>query len=144
MLKAEEFSTFLSAIVPACPLCGIQYNRVVGQNVGREQNRRWGNPSAVTITLTHIEKAKWVSHPNCRTISTEKPPFLAAFLIFWSEMGDSNSRHPAPKAGALPTALIPVIYFCGCFVGAPKCGAVPTPLYPDIQFSFIIAQKLCD
>ena len=28
-------------------------------------------------------------------------------FFFWSEMGDSNSRHPAPKAGALPTALIP-------------------------------------
>ena len=27
----------------------------------------------------------------------------------WSEMGDSNSRHLAPKAGALPTALHPVI-----------------------------------
>ena len=27
----------------------------------------------------------------------------------WSEWGDSNSRHPAPKAGALPTALHPVI-----------------------------------
>ena len=25
----------------------------------------------------------------------------------WSEWGDSNSRHPAPKAGALPTALHP-------------------------------------
>ena len=25
----------------------------------------------------------------------------------WSEMGDSNSRHLAPKASALPTALIP-------------------------------------
>ena len=29
----------------------------------------------------------------------------------WSEMGDSNSRHLAPKAGALPTALHPVIEF---------------------------------
>ena len=27
----------------------------------------------------------------------------------WSEMGDSNSRHLAPKASALPTALIPDI-----------------------------------
>ena len=29
----------------------------------------------------------------------------------WSEMGDSNSRHLAPKASALPTALHPVIEF---------------------------------
>ena len=28
-------------------------------------------------------------------------------IITWSEMGDSNSRHLAPKASALPTALIP-------------------------------------
>ena len=36
----------------------------------------------------------------------------------WSEMGDSNSRHLAPKASALPTALIPdlVIEFCA------RCG----------------------
>ena len=32
-------------------------------------------------------------------------------VVFWSEWGDSNSRHPAPKAGALPTALHPVIQF---------------------------------
>ena len=29
----------------------------------------------------------------------------------WSEMGDSNSRHLAPKASALPTALIPDMKF---------------------------------
>ena len=28
-------------------------------------------------------------------------------LHFWSEWRDSNSRHPAPKAGALPAALHP-------------------------------------
>ena len=28
---------------------------------------------------------------------------------FWSEWGDSNSRHLAPKASALPTALHPVM-----------------------------------
>ena len=90
-----------------CPLCGIPCHRVVGQNVGRKQIRRWGNPSAVTAILTHIEKTLWVSPSNRRTISAEKPPFLAVFPVFWSEMGDSNSRHPAPKAGALPTALHP-------------------------------------
>ena len=83
--------------------------RVVGQNVGKGENQRWENPSAVTVILTHIEKALWVICSNYRTINTEKPPFLAVFPVFWSEMGDSNSRHPAPKAGALPTALIPDI-----------------------------------
>ena len=33
--------------------------------------------------------------------------------LSWSEWWDSNPRHPAPKAGALPTALIPDIrFFC--------------------------------
>ena len=32
----------------------------------------------------------------------------------WSEWGDSNSRHLAPKASALPTALHPVIKFSDC------------------------------
>ena len=33
--------------------------------------------------------------------------------FYWSEWGDSNSRHPAPKAGALPTALHPVMKLWG-------------------------------
>ena len=33
--------------------------------------------------------------------------FRRLFNERWSEMGDSNSRHLAPKASALPTALIP-------------------------------------
>jgi hypothetical protein len=40
----------------------------------------------------------------------------------WSEMQDSNLRHPAPKAGALPTALISEI------VDGPNYGAVGTAL----------------
>ena len=43
-------------------------------------------------------------------------------------------RHGTPKAGALPTALHPVIEFLSGWVYSPKPGAVPTPLYPDIQF----------
>ena len=44
--------------------------------------------------------------------------FRRLFNERWSEMGDSNSRHLAPKASALPTALIPdlVIEFCA------RCG----------------------
>ena len=30
---------------------------------------------------------------------------IKPFLLIWSKWRDSNSRHPAPKAGALPTAL---------------------------------------
>ena len=36
------------------------------------------------------------------------------FTEFWSEWGDSNSRHLAPKASALPTALHPVMEFSNC------------------------------
>ena len=53
--------------------------------------------------------------------NAEMPHFRAAFLLciffintFWSEWGDSNSRHLAPKASALPTALHPVIKFSNC------------------------------
>ena len=44
--------------------------------------------------------------------------FYETTCFCWSEMGDSNSRHLAPKASALPTALIPdlVIEFCA------RCG----------------------
>ena len=34
---------------------------------------------------------------------------IRRFCLQWSEMGDSNSRPDGPKAGALPTALHPVI-----------------------------------
>ena len=50
--------------------------------------------------------------------NAEMPHFRAAFLLciffintIWSEWGDSNSRHLAPKASALPTALHPVMKF---------------------------------
>ena len=33
---------------------------------------------------------------------------------FWAEWGDSNSRHLAPKASALPTALHPDMKFSNC------------------------------
>ena len=37
------------------------------------------------------------------------PPINLQVKSIWSGWGDSNSRHPAPKAGALPTALRPGI-----------------------------------
>ena len=40
----------------------------------------------------------------------------------WSEMGDSNSRHLAPKASALPTALIPDLGFEFCARCGQTCG----------------------
>ena len=49
------------------------------------------------------------AHFENRTYNAEKPPFRRFFWERWSEWQDSNLRHPAPKAGALPTALHPVI-----------------------------------
>ena len=40
------------------------------------------------------------SPPLCKN-----PKWQKAISGFWSKWRDSNSRHPAPKAGALPTAL---------------------------------------
>ena len=49
------------------------------------------------------------AHFENRTYNAEKPPKRRFFDGRWSEWQDSNLRHPAPKAGALPTALHPVI-----------------------------------
>ena len=46
-----------------------------------------------TLALRHTQK--------------KAAPEIIRFQGLWSEMGDSNSRHLAPKASALPTALIP-------------------------------------
>ena len=44
-----------------------------------------------------------------RPIMKKNPSKSYDFDGFWSEWGDSNSRHLAPKASALPTALHPVM-----------------------------------
>ena len=44
-------------------------------------------------------------------LSKKTAPEIERFQGLWSEMGDSNSRHLAPKASALPTALIPDMKF---------------------------------
>ena len=51
----------------------------------------------------------------CKQIVIEKnkktAPEIVRFQGLWSEMGDSNSRHLAPKPGAIPTSLYPDIQF---------------------------------
>ena len=42
---------------------------------------------------------------NCATRKHKENCPQGAVLFVWSKWRDSNSRHPAPKAGALPTAL---------------------------------------
>ena len=48
--------------------------------------------------------------------------FYETTCFCWSEMGDSNSRHLAPKASALPTALIPDLGFEFCTRCGQTCG----------------------
>ena len=48
--------------------------------------------------------------------------FYETTCFCWSEMGDSNSRHLAPKASALPTALIPDLGFEFCARCGQTCG----------------------
>ena len=49
-----------------------------------------------------------------RPIMKKNPSKSYDFDGFWSEWGDSNSRHLAPKASALPTAPHPVMKFSNC------------------------------
>ena len=49
--------------------------------------------------------------------------------LIWSEWQDSNLRHPAPKAGALPSALHPVIWSLSGWAYSPKAATwSPLPL----------------
>ena len=107
----------------------------------------WGDSFAFSFCRTKIEVADNVRAVGAavhRTAATEirvsrrkrKPQARhEPFLRFWSEWGDSNSRHPAPKAGALPTALHPVMKLfedccicfgaAACFVRPPSCLPIP-------------------
>ncbi len=40
-------------------------------------------------------------------LSKKTAPEIIRFQGLWSEMGDSNSRHLAPKPGAIPASLYP-------------------------------------
>ena len=56
------------------------------------------------------------------TKNKKTAPEIIRFQGLWSEMGDSNSRHLAPKASALPTALIPDLGFEFCARCGQTCG----------------------
>ena len=55
-----------------------------------------GNARPRCIYMVRVSPSKEISRNG-----------IKPFLLIWSEWRDSNSRHPAPKAGALPTALHP-------------------------------------
>ena len=52
--------------------------------------------------MLHNEFVSFVEKTKSRRIMSS-----CGYLCYWSEWRDSNPRHPAPKAGALPTALHP-------------------------------------
>ena len=58
-------------------------------------------------------------------------------VVFWSEWGDSNSRHPAPKAGALPTALHPGMRF---LARMSACQRGNTALTRGIKLKYYMTQ----
>ena len=59
--------------------------------------------------MDSFKSKKWLKMGICFRIVISQ--YLCFSTLFWSEWGDLNSQHPAPKAGALPVALHPVIHF---------------------------------
>ena len=59
---------------------------------------------------------------KCGKKLQKQAAFDKTVCFYWSEMGDSNSRHLAPKASALPTALIPDLGFEFCARCGQTCG----------------------
>ena len=60
-----------------------------------------------------MRKTPWV-HRFKQSNKTNKRTCQKTGPFIWSEWGDSNSRHLAPKASALPTALHPDMKFSNC------------------------------
>ena len=89
----------------------------------------------------------YVVKRNLKTeLITQKNRLKRRFFLYrWSEWRDLNPRHPAPKAGALPTALHPVIVLCYTgWADTPKPPALPTALYPDMVILFsAVCGHLC-
>ena len=77
--------------------------------------------------------------PKSRKRPCRKAFRASAFLVV-------DGVHSTPKAGALPTALHPVIklFYPAGRILPKKCGAAPAPLHPDNLIAMIIAQKPCD
>ena len=64
-------------------------------------------------SIFQFGRERFTDEPLSNGERVKKPLKSDDFRGFWSEWGDSNSRHLAPKASALPTALHPDIqFFC--------------------------------
>ena len=65
-------------------------------------------------SIFQFGRERFTDEPLSNRQRVKKPLKSDDFRGFWSEWGDSNSRHLAPKASALPTALHPVMKFSNC------------------------------
>ena len=79
-----------------------------------------GCPSGETRKIKELPPSSWRQGTVHRTVpfgwfesrhrkQNPTPPRSAGGVGFWSEWRDSNSRHPGPKPGALPTGPHPEI-----------------------------------
>ena len=62
-------------------------------------------------SIFQFGRERFTDEPLSNGERVKKPLKSDDFRGFWSEWGDSNSRHLTPKASALPTALHPDIQF---------------------------------
>ena len=91
-------------------------------------------------SIFQFGRERFTDEPLSNGERVKKPLKSDDFRGFWSEWGDSNSRHLAPKASALPTALHPDIqFFCMIPCGEEKSkffvsvgGAVVKPDFAGI------------
>ena len=101
-----------------------------------ENAKRISRSALTTFEALFMQNAKQIIVEKV-TKTASKHQFRGGF---WSEWGDSNSRHLAPKASALPTALHPDIqFFCmiPCREGKSKFfvsvgGAVVKPDFAEV------------
>ena len=99
LLVSWAYSAFINSI-----------NALMGRCCSSFNDATYSETEATPIWHLHSSKMKIKSSVKCRKTVT-----LDGFSDkVWSEWGDSNSRHLAPKASALPTALHPDMKFSNC------------------------------
>ena len=92
------------------------------------------------------------SPPDCCIYDLRIPPHTnkkvqmsqKRHLDFWSEWRDSNPRHPAPKAGALPTALHPDKYLINYIILLRRLLWSPGLRWPDKIFGLTLSLDFID
>ena len=80
-------------------------------------------------SIFQFGRERFTDEPLSNGERVKKPLKSDDFRGFWSEWGDSNSRHLAPKASALPTALHPDIQF---FLHEIPCGEEKSKFFVSV------------